>query len=431
MKLMWMATCVIVMLLASLSAYGETHTERDYETAMTRGSFQYETGDYFNAAQSFKQALSIKPSNKDALLWLGMVYSRSGDLENARTTLSTVLKLDKTDRRALYELALVQYKMKAMDDAGRNFTQVVSSGVEDELTADARRYLDILAARRKGPFTLAVLAGLQHDSNVILEPSNPAVSGAKQADWRGIASLNAAYAFVKQERTTAEVVYSFYQSAHHNITEFNVQQHSLGADGRYSFSDAVRGGLAYRYYYAIVDRDRYSGTHQIVPTLSFTVTPNQSADLSYVYEDRTFFDTVDFPQNSDRDGTNNSVALTYRVAVSGTLGASAGLAYDKDSTTAAWWSGDGRKLFGGLAGAVAGIKASLDLSFYHKEYSAVFPGYADIRSDRVQEASLHLMKEVGKRISIDISDQYTRNSSNLGPFDYRRNITGLFAVMTL
>ena len=89
---------IIIVVLAFSPAFCQEQTEKGYETAMTLGSFQIETGEYANAVESFKKALAVKPADKAALVSLGIAYSRSGDLSNARETLQRALAVDPADQ---------------------------------------------------------------------------------------------------------------------------------------------------------------------------------------------------------------------------------------------------------------------------------------------------------------------------------------------
>jgi tetratricopeptide (TPR) repeat protein len=416
-------------------SFAQDHTNRDYETAIAKGTLQIETGEYRDAIASLNKALAIKAADKAATQSLGIAYSRSGDYIAARRVLLKALEIDKTDLRTRYELGIANYKLGDLQGAGRLFHEVADGGAEEDLTIGAKRYLDLLSSEDAGykreAFTLDALSGLQYDSNVILEPSDAAASDGKKADWRAIAMVNAAYPFFKRERAAAEAEYRFYQSVHNNLHSFDVQQHNLGIGAKFEAADDVRTGLNYQFSYSLVGRNRYSNIHRIMPSVSLALSTYQAAELAYTYESKKFYENSDFIGNSDRTGYNNAFGLTYRHELGRDLGISAGYTYDKDFASASYWSYTGHKGSAGAHAVFAGFTFFAELSYAARNYEDTFPGFTDTRIDHVQEYSLNIVRDVSRRIRIDLSEQYVKNRSTLAPYDYTRNITGLFVVVSL
>jgi hypothetical protein len=302
------------------------------------------------------------------------------------------------------------------------------------LTTAAQRQLDLLSSRETGQkaFILDVIAGLQHDSNVLLEPSDAAAAPAgKKSDWRALAMVNAAYPFVKKQNVIAEAGYRFYQSVHKSLHRFNVQQHNLSLGATMQATDDLRAGVAYQYSHSFVGGDRYSGIHQIMPSATLALSPSQTMEFTYAFESKKYFNNSDFLENSDRNGNNNALGLIYRHEFGRDLGVSAGYAYDTDDTSAAYWSYEGHKGSAGAHATLSGFTFLAGLSYYARDYDDLFPGFTEKRNDRVQEYSFSVVREITRRVTIDLSEQYVKNESTLAPYDYSRNIVGLFVVVTL
>ena len=210
-----------------------------------------------------------------------------------------------------------------------------------------------------------------------------------------------------------------------------MQQRDPNLGGQIEVTDDIQAGLRYRYSYSLVGGSRYSIVHQVVPTLTLKMSSSQSGNIYYAWESKKFYDTTDFPLNSDRNGSNNAAGATYRVDFNKGLGATVSYAYDRDSTSATWWSYKGQKLIVGLNTEFSGLKAIFGLSYYDKRYDDIFPGFTDKRHDQVQEYSVNLVREITRRVSVVASELYVKNRSNLDPFDYTRNIVGLFVDVTL
>jgi Flp pilus assembly protein TadD len=146
----------------SPSVFGQEQAEKGYETAMTLGNFQLETGEYADAIANFKHALDIRPADKAALVSLGIAYYRSEDMQNARDTLQQALVVDPSDARAKYELGRVLFKLGDKEGAKGQFDAVVGGPAEETLKDSAREYLDMIssgAGPEKKRYSLNIMAG--------------------------------------------------------------------------------------------------------------------------------------------------------------------------------------------------------------------------------------------------------------------------------
>ena len=425
---------IIIVVLTYSSAFGLEQAEKGYETAMTLGNFQLETAEYAKAIANFKNALVIKPRDKTALVSLGIAYSRNGDMPNARDTLQQALVVDPADARAKYELGIVLFKLGDREGAKGQFAAVSSGPSEETLKASAREYLDMIASGagpEKKRFSLNVLAGVQHDSNVILDPDNPVAPGLRKADWRFITTLDGAYKFIDKKKTTADVGYSFYQGLNNTLTDFNVQQHTLTLSGRYSAAEKSRFDLKYEFLYSLVGGDKYSAVHQIKPSADFSFTKGTVTQFYYSYENKKFYDSGLFPTNTERNGNNNAVGLTHTIVLNRQTAVTAGYAYDRDSTDKDFWDYSGNKGYVSFQSRLFDTGIALSTSYYDKKYGGMLAGFTEKRHDTTHEYSVTLDWRIVKQVSLALSDLYVRNNSNLALYEYQRNIVSLMAVMRL
>jgi hypothetical protein len=283
----------------------------------------------------------------------------------------------------------------------------------------------------KKRYSLNVMAGAQYDSNVILDPDNPITPGLKKADWRFIATLGGAYKFINEEKTTADVGYSFYQGLNKTLTDFNVQQHAFNLSGRYNATEKSRFDLKYEYQYALVGGNKYSTAHQVKPVAAFSFTPASVTEFFYAYESKKFFDSDLFVGNTDRNGKNNAGGITHTIAFINKSAVTAGYAYDKDTTNADFWDYTGNKGFVSYQTRLLDTGVALSTSYYDKKYGGVPSGFAEKRHDTTHEYSLAFDWKIVKQVSLNLSDLYVRNDSNLSLYEYQRNIVSLMAVMRL
>jgi hypothetical protein len=422
--------CGAILLLFSSLSYAQERREKDYELAMTLGVFQLETGEYQNAVENFKRALGLKPKDQPATMSLGVAYSRSGDYGRAREVLLKAQALDKLDARTRYELGVVLYKLGDLPGAKAQFASIDQGTADETLKDAAGEYLDIISpgtGGEKKKFSLDVLGGFQYDSNVILDPDNPVTPvGKKKSDSRFVATVNGKYRFYEAEKTAAEAGYSFYQSLHDTLHDFNVQQHGISASGNYKPSDSARYNLRYGFTYALVGNEKYSSAHRISPAAAYTFSPASVTEFFYAYEMKKFYESTLFAGNSDRNCSNNSVGVSHTVLLGKKSTVTVGYAWDRDSTTADIWSYTGNKGSVSYQGKLSNVTVSLSASYYDKKYEGALS-----RHDGTQEYSLSLNRDITKNVSLDLSDLYVVNDSNNMIYQYTRNIMSLMAVMRL
>ncbi len=422
---------MIAMLLAVMPALAaDTNVERDYEIALTKGQYAIELQDFTTAIDFLKKALEIKPGDQTARTSLGIAYSRSGDNARAREVLEQAVKDDPADSRAQYELALVLEKL-GQGEESKSMMAAVAKSSDPELSAAARGYLEGTGAEPKKKFTAKLSGGLQYDSNVILEQDSPVTPGVKNSDWRYVWTVDLAYAFLDTGKAGAEVGYQFYESIHHELKDYNVEQHTGRVAGKYELSKTVSAGLEYDFVYSSLRSDHYSTEHRFVLRLPAKLAPESLTEPHVAYEAKRFFDTAAFTGNADRDGTNTAAGVSHTIMLGKKAAISFDYTYDADSAAVDSWSYAGNK---GTVNALAEWGAYTvfgTVSYYDRKYDGLAPGASEKRHDEAQEYSAGVSRKAAKNVTVTFSDLYTINDSNLAVYQYTRNILSLIAEIRL
>ncbi|MDA8098436.1 MAG: tetratricopeptide repeat protein [Nitrospiraceae bacterium] len=394
---------------------------------MTKGIMELETGNYADAIGFFKQAAAAKPVERNAAISLGIAYGRSGDLAKAEEILQQVVAAEPSNSRAKYELALVLRKAGKVQKAQELFNAVAASGQADEaLKSAAQAQMDQAAPGTAKPrFSTTALAGIEYDSNVILEPSVPVtVAGKNKADWSGLFLLDASYRFLERGTLQANAAYQFYKNIYQNLAEFNVLQHGP----RLGVQQALgRGalGLNYGFSYTLVGSHHYSNEHTALLFLDQRFTPASQTQFRYRMQDQFYYASDAFLLNGDRSGVVNSLGVTHTVKT-GSVTLIGSYDFSLDGARKDYWSFTGHKILAGIQTEAAGLQFSGSASYTDQHYDAVYPGYPAKRHDGMQEYLLSVSKTLGRSVTITLSDSYTINDSNLAAFEYTRNIAGLF-----
>ncbi|MBI5142825.1 MAG: tetratricopeptide repeat protein [Nitrospirae bacterium] len=416
--------------LSNVHAY----TEKEFEIAVTKGGYLIDNANYDEAVTHLKLAREMKPSDPEAALLLGIAYSRSGRFAAAKPALMDALRSEPDNPRINYELGLVMMQAGEIDEARDQFTEVVGSKADENTKAAARKYLETLksAAGQGGKaLRLGVALGGQYDSNVILEPDNPvSPSSGKKADWRAIVSANAGVTLFDTGRFAADVDYNFYQSKHKDVTNFDVQQHSVSLSGRYSPARDMRTELGYALAYATVGGDEYSVTHTFRPSIAVAHTSGAITEFYFAQEFRNFINGADFETNSDRTGTNAAFGMAQTRKLGENSGWGFGYKYERESADKETWDYNGHTGNLNFSAGTGTIRVMLGATLAYKEYLRESDSDS-IRRDTTQDYSADMVWSPTESVSLTLSEVYTINNSNIGKFDYKRSITGLFLGVKL
>src|SRR5512138_3161183 len=221
---------------------------KEHEIALTKGQYEIELGNYEAAIGYLTKANEIKPNDHVTMVSLGIAYSRAEKYEQAKELLSKVVAADPQNARARYELGVVLAHLKQYGEANKLLATVSALTANEDLSDHAKELIEGMESGTKGPRpSLTIAAGLQYDSNVLLEPNSPVIARGSQGDWRSILSLTGAYPFLRSDAGGAEVRYQFYQSLHFHLEDFNAQQHDLTLGGKHQLGKDLLATANYGY----------------------------------------------------------------------------------------------------------------------------------------------------------------------------------------
>lgn len=423
------------LLLFSVPCPAQTNKIKEYETAVAKGRYYLETGDFSAAAKYFEQALAAKPDDVSSLISLGIIRSRVKEYAAAKSVLLKALAGDPANARARYELGVVMYNLGETGEARDFFQAVVDQGADNSLKTYAQKYVDLIDRAthpEKSDFGVTLSAGAQHDSNVILESNDPVASKtAQEDDWRAVFSLDGAYRFRASGGSFGEAGYQFFQSLHRKLDDFDIQQHAARLSGTWKASENIHAGMKYVFRYSLVGGDRYSSLHSVSPYVSIRFSRASQTQVQYIFESERFNNADAFPINDERTGTNNALAAAHTIRFGDSSLITLSYRFDVEDARVKFWSHTGHKGSAAYQGVFGGTTLSLAASYYDQRYDEIAPGFTDKRHDGAQEYTLDASRDVWKNISLVLSDTYIIHDSNLALYEYNRNIVGIFMVMRL
>ena len=385
--------------------------------------------DFGGAAAEFDLALKERPEDFTATLYLGIAQSRLGD-KRAEISLKKALALKPRDARASFELGVYYFNAGQYTTSRDYLGDSVSISPNTEISEIAEEYLRAISrGKALKPWTVNIALGTQYDSNVLLsEAGGPLPQGiSRKADWSAVAYLKGEYNFYRTERTEASASYSFYQSLHAKLSDFNVTYNLFDIRATYALSRMFSMRGIGDFEYSFIGGNDYDAAYSLSPAIIISEGGGYSTVVEYIYNRTRFMNSALFFDNSDRTGSDNLEGVTQNIPLLSSVLARIAYSHDVDSARQLFWSYRGDKVLVGFQLSLPrDIYVDLHGDYTHRDYKGIFETSSENRKDKIYNVSISATKVLSQYYSVTIGQEYLRNQSNTSVFDYNRAITSLF-----
>jgi len=434
-RLYWIVgACALGLLASSLSPTPARAGEgEELERLIARGVEQINHGHPAAALPLLEEATARAPDNSEAAYWAGVAAARSARFSDAEGHFEEALRLDPGATEAATELIRLYTVTAQCEPARKTYRTYLASAADPQLATEAQQWLERCAPTQKRGTThryhINLTVGAQHDSNVLLEPSNPPQGEGDRSDYRAVANLHATGDLLYRDYLRLHGDYSLYQSAHRNLDDFNVQQHRLGAEVVWLAAERIHPRAGYTLGYVFFGGNDYSLSHIFHLAVDVLTSDRLTTQLRYEFENHDYWDTDRFQGNEIRSGHRNTVGIRQRYVRKGVT-LRAHYLFDLDRTRADYWDHNGYRL--GVDAMVAfspRIYLVGSAEAQRTWYGGDYPGEGTPRQDSLHKYSLGLHYLLSKRVRVSVSDTVLRDHSNLDLFNYRRNVAGIFLTV--
>lgn len=131
----------------------------------------YQGGEYVKAHELFLILLRKRPDDEGINMAVALSARKAGYLSHASLAYERILTSKPGNLRARAELGRVYFDLKQFSLARNCFEMVLKANPDDEVSANIKRYLDLVdMATRRFEFSLRLEAGTFYDSNVNAGP---------------------------------------------------------------------------------------------------------------------------------------------------------------------------------------------------------------------------------------------------------------------
>jgi Flp pilus assembly protein TadD len=415
------------------------------------GITEYNRGQYEKALDSLQAAEKLMPEDPLVHYYQGLAYHRLQSFEESRRRFSQAMTLSPDlAPSARYYSGVGYYRHGDLERARAEFEAVAQARPGTELARLAEEFLKLtreaLPAAEPKRWDLTFSTSFEYDSNVVLlpggtQPPAGATGISQQQDYRTVLYGGGDYRFIQSDTWVAGASYGFYQSFHHTLSNFDVQDHSPTAYIQRQFGQ-LRVSAQYLFNYTEVGREPYL-VAQTGQTF-FTLAERGGGAFTQVqvrYQNKDFQDDR-FPGNSARDGKNWLVGLSqYLLFAENTGHVRAGYVFDADRTgagdpfvsgpfsnPASDWAYKGHRLFAGLGlPPVWALRTDVAFDYYWQLYdnpNSFSSASGDFyrRRDEILSVSASVSRSLTKNLSLAFQYSYIRDQSNVQAFDWNRSI---------
>lgn len=425
---------------------------------------------YPKALENFRDAVTLKPGIREALVeiidvafelgkieeakrWVavaeeekvsapkvaflkGRILGREGKNLEAIGAFEKAAALDSSlSQPAEFQIALCYMREKDLEKAKERFRAAVVQDPESDLGSFARQYQDMVEKRIELARPLRITLSLfeQYNTNLLSNPSEPgfAAGNTDEGVFSTVPSLQVHYAPELEAPWLFTAQYAFSGALHDEYaTSRDSVSNSISIVPGYNFG-RFSLNVATRYSYSVL-RDSsyksYSDSLSIGPMVRIALAENHMLELFGGYDRKEYFQPPTRDEE-DRDSTGYRAYISWIWTFKETF-LNLRYEYVVEDTDGEWWDNEGHKFSANaLIPLFDKVQMQLSGQVFLQDYrnNHILLHNRDARNDETYTGSVGLTWEFMKNTSLVL--QYTKIEvdSNIGYYEYDQEIysTGL------
>ncbi len=418
-----------------------------------------------DAIQHLKDATMLQPAEPKAFLLLADVLYAQGRLDEAAHALEVSAAQGIEPAQTEFLRGLIMAKKREYDEAIRSFTKAKSlapsmaDGADFQIaTALARKgkmeealaLFRAVSARSPGsdtgmmaqqqaealakrmetmkPFQAVVSLQYQYDSNVLLKPdaSSAAVNISGEADSAVVLNARAEYTPRLADPYALRMQYALYVSQYFDLSEFNVQSHTLAITPGFRVGGESAVNIMAGYTYTLVDNEKYLSVASLSPVYSMKLTEKQALHLLLRYQMKDFLTPPSGP-DENRDATELAAGATWALMIAPPRG-SLNLKYEwnQEDADGKHWSYQGHRIaatFSHPLGRRSAVRLGVDV--FAQQFDNIREGTDIKREDTTYTATAQGMYELNEWLGVQADYSYIKDDSNVDVYAFTKHVVSL------
>jgi tetratricopeptide (TPR) repeat protein len=371
------------------------------------------------------EAEAIRPAQTSFLK--GLVLVKDGKEEDAIAAFENAKSLDKSMTQACdYQIGICYLKTKKFVDARKAFKEVALLDPGSNMANFANEYMDAITKREEAmkPLKLSVGVAWQYDDNVILKPSDSSIAAniSDKGDSREVYTAKGEYEHRFTDMFGLKGIYSLYYSKQNDLGFYDVMSNNFVLQPNVYFRNSLLSFPA-GYTHTIVNDKAYLSSPNANGIYNFMVGNSNMGQLFIRYQ---YKDYLWDPSTTDEDRTSNDLGggcgwylfyaknkgfLNVRYALNG-----------EDAKGSNWDYLGNRATVTLLHPVIDKLNATVSGDIYVQNFSHTHTIFQKKRNDTTYTVSALLAYKFFKESAIQLQYTYVKDSSNISVYDYSRNI---------
>lgn len=430
------------------------------------GEVQYNIGltyqgmlDYTKAESSFARAVEIDPSMGDGWSHLGEMLYRNGRHTEAKAALenaeangarpaytayikglvltelgeydAAIANLNKSQelepgfrQKAIYAIGMVYSKKNDKKSAEKSFREAIAINPKSAVGVYADFGLQYLNKPQKRLWHVDLSYSFLYDDNVILNPGGISALPTDQNDFKHVLNLHAGYKPEVKGAFDFRADVSYYRSLHHKLSHMDVDGFGLSLTPSY-ITDPGTFSVEGRLDYYLVDGNRYLQNFSVYPSFGFDIGKSQHGILNGAVQKKNFFNQPLNIGAENRDAINYAAGYMHYVYTKGQQGyVGLGYAFDFENAKGGNWDYTGHRIIGSVLYPLGkGIGFRFNGDYYLQKYRNLHTIFGVKRDDKIFTLSPMVTYDT-RWVQLQLHYSHIRATSNIGVYEYNRNIVG-------
>lgn len=423
--------------------------------------------DYPNALKNFRDAVTLTPKIKEAIVELVDMAIQLKKLEEAKKWIDVAEKedmfapkmaflrgqllategknleaikafakaraLDKSlSQAAEFQIALCYMREKNLKKAKERFQAAVLQDPETDMATFARQYQDMVEKRIEfeRPFRITLAVSGQYNTNLLSNPRGSAFTAISDEKVLSMApSLRVNYAPILNDPWLFTAQYAFSGNFHDEYTTSrDTVSNSISFVPGYNFGKFSLN-LATTYSHSLL-RDpsykKYSDSLSTGPMLRMVLGGNHMLEFFGGYNRKEYFQPPT-REEEDRDSVGYSAYVSW-IWVLRNIFLNLKYEYIVEDTDGIWWDNEGHKFSANAVFPLFDmVKLQLSGQAFLQDYenNHILLNNTKPREDETYIASLGLTWEFAKNTNLVVQCTKTRVNSNIGYYEYDQELYSL------
>ena len=388
----------------------------------------YQVGELDEAKEWILEAEKEEIRPAQVAFLKGLVLAKEAKDDEAIAAFENAKSLDSSMAQACeYQIGLCHLKSRRFEDARRAFEDVVLIGPSSNMANFANEYMNAIEKRQAAerPFRISAGVAWQYDDNVVLKPDDDSVATNIQdkSDSREVFTAKAEYDKRLNDKFGINAQYMFYYGLQNTLHFYDMISNTILGQPKVFFENNSVLTFPTSYSHMIVNEKSYLSTPTTSAVYSIMVGKSNMAQCYVKYQYQNYLWS---PSTADenRDGNNIGFGLGWYYFYAQNKGfLNLRYAFNNDWTEGNNWDCLGNR---GSVTALIPVMDKLNLTLsgdiFVQTYANTNSLFNTKRQDEVYTVSSLLAYKFYKDSEMQLQYTYVKDSSNIGVYDYSRNV---------